>query len=84
MRANQGVYFLILLNLVSLLSERLRDANRLNDKHLEKIMELEDLLVGHTGKTPRELKRGGKDLLARGSGRFCRPPLPFCGAVLYL
>jgi len=58
MRANQGVYFKILLNLVPLLSERLRDANRLNDKHLEKIMELEDLLVGHTGKTSRELQRG--------------------------
>ena len=55
---NREVYFKVLLNLVALLSERLRDANRLNDGYLEKIMEMEGLLAEHTGKTSRELLNG--------------------------
>ena len=52
---NKGIYFKIQSNVVAVLSERLRQANGLNDEHLQKIMDLEDLLVKHTGKTAREL-----------------------------
>ena len=50
------MYFKVLQNLVTVLRERLVEANHLNDEHLQTIMEMQDLLVKHTGKTARELK----------------------------
>ncbi len=53
---NKGMYFKVLQDLVTVLRERLVEANRLNDEHLQTIIEMQDLLVKHTGKTARELK----------------------------
>lgn len=54
---NRDMYLNILQNLVHVLSERLVDANRLNDTHIQTIMKMEDQLVRHTGMTSRELEK---------------------------
>jgi NTE family protein len=53
---NIDLYIKILKNLVSIMCERLVDANRLNDEHIGTILKLQDELVRATGKTLRELE----------------------------
>ena len=56
LRTHKDLYFTILQNLVSVISERLIEANRLNNEHVQTIMKMQDQLVRYTGKTARELE----------------------------
>jgi len=47
LRANQGMYVKVLKNLVSILCERLADANRLNETHSRMIRDLERQMDGN-------------------------------------
>ena len=49
----------ILHNLVAVLSERLVQANRLNNRHTETIAKMDDQLVRHTGLNSGELEEQG-------------------------
>ena len=49
----------ILYNLVAVLSERLVQANRLNNRHTETIAKMDDQLVRHTGLNSGELEEQG-------------------------
>ena len=49
----------ILHNLVAVLSERLVQANQLNNRHTETIAKMDDQLVRHTGLNSDELEERG-------------------------
>ena len=53
---NPDIHFKILRNLVTVLSERLVEGNKLNSEQAETIMKMQELLVKHTGMTAMELE----------------------------
>ena len=56
---NPDLYIKLLNNLVAILSNRLVNANRLNNENMSTILKMQDELVRATGKTMRELEESG-------------------------